>query len=319
MVSAIISALMLTLVAVLLTLRRAKREQSITYAALAIAASMLMSNDDLYVIVDGWFGANDLIHLATAITLMVGVFYLARGVARVGDLALLTSRILLGAPALIAATAVVSGAFFLIRHHGGTSVTFMLDYGDQPAAAVYSGAQFVYLAGVLTALMLIAIRQIRTGTRSAQVVSILLAAGSAVGLVLALDIIAMDVAHVAGWENTLTLLQAPYSVLQVATFAPLCVGLAVAPISQWALEVRRGKLTRVHTQRITSLWQAATRARPSLAKAMGREDADAESMLHRKLVEIRDAALDSRNTFTLHREDRALLAQAEGHLLSRRA
>lgn len=316
MVSLIISALMWAVVIVLVLFRRGKKERSVNNAAIAIACSMAMSVDELYVVVDGWFGARDLIHLASAIALMVGLFYLARGVARAGDLDRPALQVLLGPPALILACTVVSGAFFLVQRNPGTSTTFMLDYGDQVATAVYSGAQYVYLTLVLVALLNISIRQVRADNVSTRSVAGVLAVGSVFGIALSADIVLMDITNVVGWDATLELAQAPYGLLQVATFALLCSGLAATPMVRWYRETRHRRGILAHLEAISPLWSRATSARPSIADELGGSDESPARSLHRRLVEIQDAALDNRNGFHLTRADRELLASAEGHLTS---
>lgn len=314
MASIIIAILMWSLVLVLVVFRRGKGENNVRLTALAIASSMTLSVDELYVIADGWFGANDVLHPISAAALMIGLFFLARGVARAGDLDHGIMRVLLSVPVLLSAIAVTVVAFFLVERTGGTSTTFMVDYGDQLAAGVYSGAQFLYLLGVLSSLLIIAVRELRSEHKRIASVAWLLAIGSVFGILLSVDVILMDVANVAGWSGFLAAMQAPYGVLQVATFLFLCSGLGLAPIVRWVRESRWKRRTTLQLERIHPLWTTATAARPSISA--GIESVSPADVLHRRVVEIHDAALDNRNQFHLSDDDRRLLANVEDHLMS---
>lgn len=318
MASIIIASLLWMLVIVLFLTRRAAKERSVLYSSIAIAAAMMMSIDDLYVIVDNAFGGNDYIHLASCLLLMVGVFYFARGVTRVGLINSPGIHLALGPTALIFACFVASVGFFLTdRYVDGSSTTFMVTYGDQVGAAIYSMAQYAYLGVVLTAMAVTANRQRRAaGNARERWLAILLVVGSWIGVGLAVDVIWMDVTHLAGWNTAMGVGQTLYMPLEILTFLFLVTGLITAPIARAIRQRQREKSMRAQLDRIDTLWRNATAARPSIAHALGQRAANDESRLHRRIVEIRDAELDNTNTFTLSGSDLSMLADVEEHLIA---
>lgn len=318
MANILVAVLLWALVIVLLLFRRARRERSVLYSAIAIASAMTMSIDPLYLIVDGWFGAHDYIHLASCIILMVGVFYFARGVTRVGLITSAWVKMVLGPTTLIVSCFLVSTGFFLtVRHEDVSSTNFMISYGDQIGAALYSIAQYAYLGFVLSSMVVTSQRQRReAGSRREKALASLLFVGSWIGVALSIDVIMMDIAHVAGWDAVLSIGQMLYSPLQMLTFLFLVLGLTLAPTTRWVRQVRRSRTMRSHLDRVELLWRNATSARPSVAHAIERRAANDEDRLHRRIVEIRDSALDKSNSFQLTENDLNLLAELEDQLIA---
>lgn len=312
MVELIVSALMWALVIVLIVFRRARRERSVLYAAVTIALAMMLNDDHLYFIVDGWFGGRDIVHLVSALTLMIGVYYLSQGISRAS-----AQQYLSGWPARIALyTALISTtvAFLLVPHRGGTTESFMRVYGDYPAAAVYSSTQYVYFLFVFSSLSAFAVGTIRRGAlRREKVAGALLLIGSLCTLALSITVIGMDIAQLVGGLSAAEPWRPWYYSLQVGTFAFLTAGLATAPIARWVRQSRREREVERHLTRLAPLWQEAIEARPS--PRLDGDAADNEHRLHRRIVEIRDAAMDGQNDFELVDEDRRILAEAEEHLM----
>lgn len=318
MSSLIVAGLMWLLVIVLFVSRRAAAERSVLYASAAIAATQMLNYDPWYVIVDGWFGAQDIMHLVSCIVLLVGIFYFARGVTRVGHVRGRTVKIALGAPALIIASTLTSiGFFFIDRYEGGTSLTLMDTYGAQPATALYSSAQYVYIWGVMVAVVITATRQLKVAeNRSEKVTSSLLMFGGVCGATLSEIIVAMDIAQVAGADIIVRALRPLYHPFNMLTFMFLIAGLIAAPITRLVRQRKRHRTLRGHLNRIESLWTRATEVRPALIADTDRHIAHSEDRLHRRIVEIRDAALDRENGFQLTAHDRELLAEVEHHLMA---
>lgn len=313
-----VSGLLWSLVIVLFVFRRAGKERSVLYSSIAIASALTMSIDDLYVMVDNWFGGHDYIHLASCLLLMVGVFYFARGVTRVGLIDSPGINLALGPTALIMACFAASVGFFLTdRFEDRPSTTFMATYGDQVGAATYSIAQYAYLGVVLAAMAVTATRQWHSaGNRRERWLALLLMVGSWVGVAFSLSVIWMDVTHVAGWDEALAIGQVAYHPLQMLTFLFLVAGLVTSPCARAVREHQRNQTMRTQLDRIELLWRNATDARPSIAQAMGRHNANIEERLHRRIVEIRDAELDNTNTFQLTERDLDMLAEVEDQLIA---
>lgn len=311
MVAIIVSALMWALTIVLLIFRRSRKDRSVLYASAAITLSLTMSDDDLYLLVDGWFGARDIVHLLSAIMLMAGVYFLARGLAKARVKQRARDRgelILLGA-----AVAVTTISFFRVPHKGGTTLDFMITYGERYAAATYSSAQYIYIAIVLVAMAVIAIQTLRaTDVRRERAAAIFMFIGALFGIALSVDIVFMNITHVLHMNDLMYIGQTLYGPLNVAAIGFLVIGLASAPIIRWVSQRRWDRLTAEYLADVTPLWEEATTVRPSLR--LEKRTTSDELRLHRRIVEIRDAAIDRRNAFSLDDEQRTLLDGAESHL-----
>jgi hypothetical protein len=320
MIQTIIAGLMWLLVISLLVLRRRRSERSITYAAITIAIAMTLSVDAVYAPIDALLGGINFATLIADAALMIGVFFLGRGIMRVADYRPLAVRIALGPAALTVALAGVAVAFALIDR-GSTTTNFMLDLGDQPAAAAYSIIQFTYYGIVVAAMATVALRQSRLRRGIQRIPAGSLIIGALLGVGLSLVVIVMDVAHLAGNLELMTSVGVLYGPLFLLTFVFLCVGLAGQPFLRYVGERRRLARTRNFVEELSPLWDAASRVRPGLSQrdvsAVRLEDP--ETVLHREVVEIRDAMIDPRVTFDPTVDDRRLLERAEAHLLGSEA
>ena len=313
MAELIICLLMWALVIVLVLFRRARKERSVLYAAVTIAITMMLNDDDLYFVVDHWFGHRDIVHLISAITLMVGVHFLAKGISRASN-----QRWIAGWPARIAlwaAIAITVIAFFLVPHQGETTESFMREYGQYPAATVYSSTQYVYLAYVFTALSATGIHTIRTRPLLREkVAGALLVLGSACTIGLSIVVVCMNISQLMYGLPGSQPWRPAYYALQIGTFAFLTFGLGIAPIARWIAESRRTKEVLRYFLLVSPLWERAVAERPS--PKLERKVHRPEERLHRRIVEVRDAAMDQHNGFTLTEADRALLSEAERQLVA---
>ncbi|WP_228479303.1 DUF6545 domain-containing protein [Microbacterium atlanticum] len=300
----------------LLVLRRRRTERSITYAAITIAIAMTLSVDAVYAPVDALLGGSNGGTLIADAALMIGVFFLGRGIMKAAEYRPLPVRIALGSATLVVALVALVIAFLLIDT-GSTTTNFMLDLGSQPAAAAYSIIQFTYYGIVVAAMGAVAIRQFRLRTGIQRVPAASLIIGAVLGVSLSIGVIVMDVTHLAGNLDLMTAVGTLYGPLFLLTFVFLCVGLAGQPALRYLSERKRLTQTQSFVQQLTPLWDAATRVRPGLrqrgATAIRLEDP--ETVLHREVVEIRDAMIDPRVEFDPTSEDRQLLERAEAHLL----
>ncbi|MDY0910111.1 hypothetical protein [Microbacterium sp. CFBP9034] len=319
MTPTLVSALMWALVAVLLILRRGRADRSITYSAVTIAIAMTLNIDPVYIWVDDLLGGTNVATLLADLALMVGIFFLGRGVAKASRAKPGTVRIALGWT-LLAIALTGAAASFLLIDRGSTTTTFMLDLGAQPAAAGYSIIQFVYDGVILTAMAAIAARQIGESRAADRLPAVALLTGSLSGLALSIVIIAMDLAHVAGNLELMFGLSAAYDPLFLTTFVFLCLGLAGQPALRWGRAQTRARATRALVDRVTPIWDRASRVRPGLSQyGAGIAAEDDETQLHRQVVEIRDAVIDPRVTFELSDDERVLVDEAEAHLIGRGA
>lgn len=316
MIPVLASALMWLLLACLLILRRGRGERSITYAALIIAIAMTLNVDSIYVPLDGIVGGTNLVTLLADLALTVGVFFLGRGVLKASDHQPRSVQLALGTPALATALVCAIVAFFLIDRDS-TTTNFMLDLGYQPAAAAYSVIHFAYYAIVLTAMAVLAARQLRVNQGVQLLPPASLVLGSVFGFALTVVVITMDLAHVGGNLDLMTAVSVAYNPLYLLTFLFLCFGFAGQPVARTLYARSREQATRALARQLEPLWARATAVRPGISQS---EDSpfhadDGEALLHRQVVEIRDAMIDTRVSFEVSDDERGLVERAERHLL----
>jgi DMSO/TMAO reductase YedYZ heme-binding membrane subunit len=315
MISLLVAALMWLLVASLVILRRGRAERNISYAALTIAVGMTLGSDQVYRPLDKLAGGANYATLPADLALMVGVFFLGRGVLKASAQRSGPVRFALGKVML--ATALLGAvSMFLLIDGGATTTNFMLDLGDQPSAGAYSMIQFTYYAIVLAAMAVLAARQIRRREGAQRLPPTSLVVGSFFGVLLSVVVITMDIAHLAGDLSLMRAVSVAYGPLHMMTFVLLCVGFAGQPAAR-ALRARsRDRQAGMLVTELEPLWVAATAARPGIShKAHGDARPEPETFLHRQVVEIRDAVMDARVAFELSDHDRYLIDRAERHLL----
>lgn len=316
MIPILVSAMMWLLLACLLILRRGRGERTITYAALLIAIAMTLNIDSIYVAFDGIVDGTNLVTLGADLALTIGVFFLGRSVMKASDHRSRSVQLALGIPALVITLTCAIAAFFLIDR-GSTTTNLMLELGDQAAAAAYSMVHFLYYAIVLTAMAALASRQLRINRGIQLLPPVSLVIGCVFGIALTVVVIAMDAAHLAGNLDLMLAVSVAYGPLYLLTFAFLCLGFAGQPIAR-ALQARaRARTTRVLARQLEPVWTRAVAVRPGISQS---QDAsfhadDGEALLHRQVVEIRDAMIDTRVSFEVSDDERGLVERAERHLL----
>ena len=316
MIAIVVSAFMWLLTASLLVFRRGRADRNVTYAALTISLATTLNIDPVYTTLDALVGGSNLITLLADLTLMTGVFFLGRGVARASENQPQATRLALSRLALMAALGLAITAFLLVER-GATTTLFMLDLGAQPAAAAYSATQFAYYGIVLAAMAVLAARQVRISPASQVLSPALLVAGSICGILLSIVVIAMDLAHLAGDLALMTSIDVAYSPLYLMTFLFLCLGFAGGPAARTARAYSRDRKARMLAVELAPVWEAATRARPGISQneSLAFHPSEPQTLLHRQIVEIRDAMVDTRVSFEISGQDRDLLERAERLLL----
>jgi hypothetical protein len=316
MTANIVAAAMWLLAVSLLVLRRGRAERNITYAALTIAVAMTLNTDPVYRVLDRLAGGDNLVTLVADVALMIGVFFLGRGVMKASERQPRAVRLALGRVALVTAIMSAVVAFSLIDL-GGTTTNFMLELGDQPPAAVYSMIQFVYYGVVLAAMAVLAARQFRNieGVQKLPPASLFI--GSLLGVVLSVVVIAMDLAHVFNDLDLMAEIAVTYEPLRLLVFLFLCLGFAGQPAARTLQARSRERRTMKLVDDLRPIWAEATKARPGISQnqqVAGPAD-EPDTVLHRQVVEIRDAMIDTRVNFAVSEPERMLIERAELHLV----
>lgn len=316
MTQVLIAALMWALMASMLIVRRKRADRSITYTAVAIAIAMTLNVDAVYNTVDPLLGGTNIATLIADTLLMIGLFFLGRGVMRTGEYRPTAIRVAVSLPTLLVSLVAITIAFTFIDR-GHTTTLFMIDLGDQPATATYSIINFVYCGIVLAAMMVLGARQPRSTNGIQRLPAALVTLGSVFGVALCIAVILMDVTHATDQLDLMHAIQPAYSPLSLLTFFFLCAGFTAQPIVRRAQHHARRRQTFTLAEELEPPWAQATRLRPGLSHAepLATSGDDPEAQLHRKIVEIRDAMIDGRITFTLTDDELALLERAELHLL----
>lgn len=309
------------LVASLLILRRGRAERNISYAALTIAIAMTLNVDPVYRALDGLAGGSNVVTLMADVALMVGVFFLGRGVMKASEQQPWAERIALGRFALIAALVGVVVAFVLIERETTTTTNFMLDLGGQPAAAAYSIIQFLYYGVVLTAMASLAVRQLRSSKGAQRLPPVFLIVGSSFGVVLSVTVFTMDIAHVIGNLRLMATAGVAYGPVFLVAISFLCLGFAGEPAARMLQARARDRKTRMLVNDLAPIWAEATKLRPGISQDERSpfRAHEPESLLHRQIVEIRDAMIDTRVSFDVGDQDRERIERAERHLLGARS
>ena len=193
--------------------------------------------------------------------------------------------------------------------------------GAQPVAAIYSIISFTYCGIVLTAMLVLAIRQCASDTGIPRLPAALLALGSACGIALCIAVLIMDIAHIVGALDVMKSVAVTYSPLTVLTFAFLCMGFAGQPAVRFFKRRLRRVKTDVLIAQLEPIWFQALRKHPGLSGALPETSrfVDPEARLHRQIVEIRDAMLDPAARLDVSEAEVGLLQRAERHLLGETA
>ena len=311
-----VALLMWLLVASLLILRRRRAERSITYAAITIAVAMTINVDAVYRPIDALLGGSNVATLIGDCALMAGIFFLGRGIMKAGEYQPGPVRITLGPTTLLVALGSGLVAFSLIDR-GATTTNFMIDLGAQPAAAAYSMIQFTYYGIVVGTMAVLASRQYRLTTGLQRLPAGSLVVGAILGVAFCVVVLIMDIAHVAGRVDVMADASLAYGPLYILTFLFLCIGLAGQPTVRYLRARRRAARIRTLVKELSPAWRAATIVRPGLSQtdAASVQTDGLEAQLHRQVVEIRDAMIDPRVSFSLNAGDRLVLERAEQHLL----
>lgn len=299
--SALIVALFMWLLVVTLALRAGSRpDNTMLKAAIVIAASLTTNIDGLYL-----WAAKELpwpngLDLAANVLLIFGVYYLSLAVARgAGSGDAPSSREESWMRRAAAATVVIMGVSFYFIDDPYPSAIFMLDYGHQPAAALYSGIQYLYILAVMAGTLITCWRNVprmrrkrfRAGFR-------IIALGCVAGIVLSISVLIMDGANVSGNEELRKAAGSVYDVSNPATVVLLSAGLAVAPVCRLVSDLSIRRRIRVLEPQLREIWLGTVAQAPavslvgtaarSVTARSTKSTRDSADTIHRLVIEIHD-------------------------------
>ncbi|MDJ0350586.1 hypothetical protein [Cryobacterium sp. PH29-G1] len=299
---------------------RRRTDQSILYAAVMIAVSLTLNIDAVYFATDGLLGGRNYADLPANLLLLLGVYFLSRAILRASSPSRARAAdrpFRIGA--IVTASLMVTAFVFIDAPE--TSGSFMQDYGHQPAAAAYSLIQFTYLGIVVALTGTICLRFAgRMSTPARRLGFRIVGAGCGGAVLTVLSVVGMDLAHVFGAMPLVALFASAYNVLNMAAILLLCLGLSLPPILGWVSKrIDRRKLQDVLPD-LTRIWNDVSAQHVELGdethrNTPGMASRDVDTVVHRTLVEIRDALLfDPSVRDRLTDEDLALLTATETHI-----
>lgn len=322
MIQAVTASVIWCLVLCLLPGARTRKDHSILVAAVAIATALSLNIDPIYIVGDRALGGRNLLDLCANILMVVGIYFLSQAILRAAELSDAPVRrdrfglMLLG---LVSAGLVLA---FLRIETPVSSTRFMLDYGDQPAAALYSAIQFVYIGVVVAVTGFVSFRfRRRMASSYFRIAFTLIGVGCSLALVVVFAVLGMDVAHLLGDQSTMAQLAAVYDASFVGAMVFLCAGLALPPVARRIVRRTQQRTQAGLLEDLTSIWEKATathKAARLAASAEVMERVDPETRrLHRMLVEIEDALLmDPAAAKLLDEADFQTLTRTESYLAS---
>lgn len=324
MTNLLVVAFMWLLVLTLSLRARARPDNTMVKAAVVIAASLTTNINGVYLWAGNKLPWPNALDLVSNVLLIVGVYYLSRAIAHgatAGDAA--RSRGGRWIPRAALATVAVMVVSFAFIADPVASTSFMLDYGDQPAAGLYSAIQYVYIFAVMTGTLVTCIRNVPQMKRKRFRVGFrIIGWGCGVGLVLCSSVIVMDVAHVVGAEGLMTAVSAVYDLSYPLTVLLLAVGLAIPPLGRILNEISIGRYVRDIEPQVKAIWLSTVAKSPvvslvgttaqALAAEPEKSTRDATDAIHRLVIEIHDWMDVSQNSdLALSPDHRAVLKRAE--------
>ena len=311
MTSLIITATMWVLTLVLAITARRRTSQRILIATTLMAVAQTMNIDAVYLAVNALLPIANLAMLLGDLIRVAGIAVLVTAIVASTGVPHSRTRIWSYGGAAIAGV-VMTVSFIFIDAPVATG-SFMITYGDQPAAAIFNAAQMGFIAVVTgvsgwhIARTLVAIddRWFR-----GSLLSLLLGACSAVGF--GLTAIYMDIAHLIGALPAMQAGGRVYDLLLTAAVLLLCMGFTLHPIARRVSARRRSTQVGELARDVDAIWRrivpTETRERE------GFDHDDPEMLLHRQLIEIEDVLLTRDAHAVLTPDEQATVEAAQSRM-----
>ncbi|MFF1830679.1 MAB_1171c family putative transporter [Paenarthrobacter sp. NPDC058040] len=298
---------------------RRRRDHSVLTAAVTISVAMTLNIDQVYTSVDAALGGRNFVDLLANVSMVVGIYFLSRAIIRAATPDGTAERrdrfgvILLGVVVLGLAV-----TFSLIATQS-SSTRFMLDYGGQVPAALYSAIQFVYIGYVVSVTGATCFRFRSDMSRPYYRIAFTsIGIGCAIAVLLVSIVLAMDILHLQGRLDAMRAISPAYDASVVAAMFFLCVGLAIPPVARRVLR-RRESVTEDELARgLRVVWDKTAGRRQDVRLQLSIESQsqqDQARRLHRMLVEVQDALLvDPGLASSLDLGELRVLSAAENYL-----
>ncbi|MGR0161084.1 hypothetical protein [Paenarthrobacter nitroguajacolicus] len=295
MIQTVAAAMIWLLVVCLLPGFRRRRDHSVLTAAITIAVALMLNIDQVYLGFDSVLGGRNFVDLLSNISMVVGIYFLSRAIIRAATPDETLEKRDTAGMILLAALIVGLAASFSAIVTQGSSALFMVDYGDQWPAALYSSIQFVYIGYVVSVTGVTCFRfrgdMLRPWFRTAFT---LIGVGCSFAVLLVLLVLVMDVLHLQGRLDAMRAVSPIYDAAFVAAMTFLCVGLAIPPVARRILRRKQSSTEAELVSDLTKIWEKTTKKRQNVRLVRDTEmlsHQDQAQRLHRMLVEVQDALL----------------------------
>lgn len=298
---------------------RRRTDHNVLTAAITIALALTLNIDPVYSSLDAGFGSRNYVDLLANVSMVVGIYFLSRAIIRAATSDEMGER--RGTPGSVVLGIVIVGLGFSFSFIStqGSSTRFMLDYGDQFPAAVYSAIQFLYIGYVVSVTGATCFRfradMFRPHYRLAFT---LIGIGCVLAVVLVSLVLVMDILHLQGRLEAMHAVAPAYDATVVAALAFLCVGLAIPPVARRALRHKESETEDELVHGLEGVWKKTAGMRQDVRLQLGTESLPQHEpgrRLHRMLVEVQDALLvEPRLASTLDIRELRVLSAAENYL-----
>ncbi|WP_267423729.1 MULTISPECIES: hypothetical protein [unclassified Curtobacterium] len=305
MILAVAQAVLLVAGAVVLFVLQRGQDRTLAVTFLLFSATIVTNVDPLYRWLDPLVGGRNVVTVVSDCLMIAGTSTLLWGVAKAvgADSRWLRTAITVSC----AVVGVVIVTAFVVLDKPPTTTTFMLVAGAEPAAAVYSIAQTVYLGVALAATGWICVLHVREARTRTDLVGLwVLVLGGVAGVVRMVVVVVMDLAHVLGNVALTRRLALPYDVATPGAVLCVASGMLLLVVGHRTARARRARAVESAIASLTPLHarMGSDNAYPATA--------DPATRLSRLIVEINDGVRSSRSTLDDH--ERTALARAESAL-----
>ncbi|MFJ4264343.1 hypothetical protein ACIPYU_18030 [Paenarthrobacter nicotinovorans] len=315
-----VAGLMVALTLVVVATRRHGKDTSILWASVQISISLLLNLNPVYMSADRLLGGRNYVDLAANLLLLVGVYFLARAIHRAASPTSESgvSPAMSGSAAVVV-SGTVAAVLFSFIDAPATSTAFMQEYGDQPAAALYSTVQYVYIGCVMATAGWTCLKFRKSWSAGVYKVAFALVGWGCVSAVLlVIHVLLLDALHLLGEIETMKSLSGLYAGLNSTTFALLCTGLALPPARRRILTILDAARTKSVLAELMPVWRNAVVGNSGLTldtRVVEDRDYRPRRQLHRMIVEIQDSLVrDAHARERIGDEGLRKLAQAGAHL-----